>query len=169
RRFEEALEAFRRAETLVPAPVVKANVAVTLANLGRHAAAVDKAREALDPAGKRGWHEGFTSLSDGIAALALAKAGAPDEAARVVQRLLAGPQPRRFVAGFALAVMGEREQALALLEDLHEFGIFLLCILLRETNELSGDPRGRELLKRLGASEAYETYDRVVREQEVKP
>jgi len=169
RRFPEALEAFRRAETLVPAPVVKANVAVTLANLGRHAAAVDKAREALDPAGKRGWHEGFTSLSDGIAAWALAKAWAHDEAARVVQRLLAGPEPRRFAAGFALAVMGERARALALLEDLHQFGVFLLCILLRETNEMNGDPRCRELVKRLGAAEAYETYVRHVREPEAKP
>jgi len=169
RRFPEALDAFQHAESLVAAPVVKANAARTLADLGRHAAAVDKAREALDPAGKRGWHEGFASWSDGLAAWALAKAGAHDEAARVVQGLLAGPEPRRFAAGFAFAAMGEQERALALLADLHQFGVFVLCILLRETNEMNGDPRCRELLQRLGAAEAYETYLRVVREQVTKP
>ena len=71
--------AFERASTLWSAPVIRANYALALVNLGRNDEAIEKARAALDPAGKRGWQEGFISLADGLAAWVLARAGERNE------------------------------------------------------------------------------------------
>ena len=168
-RYGDAADAFERAALLWPAPVIRANHALSLANLGRNDAAIERAKVALDPAARQGWPEGFNSLSDGIAAWALARAGECDEAEAVVRRIVEGPAERRFNAGFALAVLGRRDEALILWRGLPQFAVFFLLAFLSEDSAVRDDFRTRDLLVHLNAVQAFETHMRVLRERAVKP
>ena len=169
RNYADAVDAFERAAVLWAAPVIRANHALALVNLGRHHAAIEQARAALDPAGQRGWQDGFVSLAEGLAAWALAKAGARDEAEAVACRILAGPAERHYNAGFAFALLGRWEDALALWRALPPFVTFYLLAFISENLAIREDPRVRDLLIHLGALGAYETREKVLWERATKP
>jgi hypothetical protein len=147
---------------LAAPPIVHTNHAIMLARLGRHHEAIAKAQRALSPQAKRGWQEGFMSLSDGGAALALAAAGARDAAEQVVARILAGVPERRFSAGYASVVLGRIEEGIALLRDVPQFTVFFVLTLADAVPGLADDPRWQALVRELHADDADVARRRVM-------
>ena len=164
-RLNEAGAAFARALPLAAPPVVHANRANVLAQLGRFDEAVAEAKSALSAEARRGWQDGFNAVCDGGAALALASAGSRDGAEELVGRILAGSPERRYNAGFALIRLGRIDEGIALLRDTPQFIIFTLLTLPHGDAALEGDRRWTELLLHLNASQANATRRRVLSEQ----
>ena len=166
-RYDEAAAAFRDATQKGGPPVAFANLALTLVRLGRKDEAIAAAHTALTAPNRSDWQPGFVAWSDGIAAWALAEAGASVEAEAVVRRLEEGPEESRCSAGFALAVLGRRDESAAALAKMQAFPCYRY-FLLNDQPALRADPRIIRSLTEQGALGGLETYERILADQRVK-
>ena len=166
-RYAEAADALGRATRMGSAPSAFANYALALVGLGRNDEAIAAARAALEVANRADRQDGFLAVSDGNAAWALARAGARAEAEAVARRLQAGPVASRYTAGLAIAELGRLDEALVLLDDLVPSPMLgFLFFFLNDRPALGADPRVTALLRKHRAVEEFETFRRVVAEQQ---
>ncbi len=161
-RLDEAAAEFARAQPMAAPPIVRANRANVLAQLGRFDEAVAEARLALCAEARRGWQDSFNTVCDGSVALALAVAGVRDGAEELVEHILAGPSDRHYNAGYALIRLGRIDEGIALLHDMPQFVVFYLLTLLHGDPALESDRRWTELLLHLNANQASATRRRAL-------
>jgi adenylate cyclase len=159
--YQEAAAALQTGTGFGAPPVLYANQALALTSLGRNSDAIESAHAALNIPNRADWSPGLLAWTDGLAAWALARSGARQEAEAIVQRLLSGPEESRYKAGYALAVLGKVEQAAALLVDQQSTKGYLY-FLIDQDPALRNDPHFTQLLKTLGATDAFATYQEIV-------
>jgi adenylate cyclase len=157
RRYLEAAQMYARSRALpVSAPITWANGGLALMLAGRNEEALATVR-ALTQGGIKGdWNPGLRAWSDGLAAWVLAEAGAREEASVMVDRLLAGPEAWRCIAGFALLALNRPEEGFAALAGLPQQVVSYLWLLFQRHETLATDPRFRQLLEQLNAVGDFE-------------
>jgi hypothetical protein len=109
-----------------------------------------------------GWPGGFVALSAGVAAWALAEAGAATEADLVIQRLRGGPDERRWNAALPLLRLGRVNETVGLLEQSNQLSLFFPVFLSAGDAKLREDARVRAALEKVHALEALDAQTAVL-------